>query len=293
MSSEDKIATFLSKFGNTLASVVKIVLKSKRITSFPTVASSEQLVILGNGPSLNGTIENDSWFLKGKRLAAVNFACNSEVFFELKPDYYVLADPLFFTGLNHDNVATLWNNLERRVNWNLTLFVPATYSEKSEWFQQVKRNCNITVYRYNLTPVEGFDWIENAAFKSGLGMPRPRNVLIPTIMIALRMKYKHIFIAGADHSWTKTLSVSDDNRVVSVQPHFYKESEKEEKRQSSEYQNYPLYKIMYSFYVAFRSYFTIRRFAEHIGTEIINITPGSFIDAFKRLDLSRQNDTNK
>ena len=124
-------------------------------------------------------------------------------------------------------------------------------------------------------------------------MPRPRNVLNPSLMLALRMGFKHIYVAGADHTWTQTLSVTDDNQVVSIQPHFYKEDKKEEARQATVYHKFPLYKLMYSFYVAFKSYFTIRRYAESINAEIINITPGSFIDAFKRMKVSDNDGGNK
>ena len=79
--------------------------------------------------------------------------------------------------------------------------------------------------------------------------------------------------------------VDDDNNVVSIQPHFYKEDDREVKRVNTEYMHYPLHSIMYSFYVAFKSYFTIARYARHIGTDIYNVTPGSFIDAFPRIKL--------
>ena len=104
-------------------------------------------------------------------------------------------------------------------------------------------------------------------------------------MIALLCGYNKIYVAGADHSWTKTLSVDDNNNVVSIQPHFYREDEKEVKRVNTEYMHYPLHQILYSFYVAFRSYHTIERFARHINRQIINITPESFIDAFTRKKL--------
>ena len=116
-------------------------------------------------------------------------------------------------------------------------------------------------------------------------MPRPRNVLIPSIMLAIAAGFKRIYIAGADHSWMKTISVNDNNEVVSIQPHFYKENEQEKKRVNTEYMHYPLHQIVYSFYVAFKSYFEIKAYADSIGTEIWNITPGSFIDAFPRKKL--------
>ena len=94
-----------------------------------------------------------------------------------------------------------------------------------------------------------------------------------------------MYITGADHSWTKTLSVNEQNEVVSIQPHFYKEDEKEEKRIKVDYLKYPLHQIIYSFYLAFKAYHSIQRYAEAKGVNIYNSTPGSFIDAFPRKNL--------
>lgn len=280
MSTLDNISKLTNQLASSLASLVKIVLLSDWSTPFPHTASGEELVILGNGPSLNDTIANHGDFLKSHKLLAVNFAANTGEFSVLLPDYYVLADPLFFNGTALENVQKLWNRLNA-VEHRMTLCIPAKYKNKS----LPLNNSNIKTVYYNLTPVEGFDFIENWAYSTGLGMPRPRNVLIPSIMLALRLGFKKIYIAGADHSWTKTISVDDDNNVVSIQPHFYKENEKEEQRIRKDYMNYPLHQIMHSFYVAFKSYHTIERYAQKTGAKILNITPGSFIDAFERLKL--------
>ena len=283
---------WMSRLGGSLASAAKVVLVSKWHTAVPKVDASQEIVVLGNGPSLNDTITRNRHFLAGKSLLAVNFAGNAPVFFDLKPRYYVLADPVFFEDGTHDNVNNLWDTFVNRTTWEMTLFAPARF-RKCRRLAEVAKNGKIKVCFYNLTPVEGFNWVENFAYGSGLGMPRPRNVLIPSLMLALRMGFKHIYVAGADHTWTQTLSVTDDNQVVSIQPHFYKEDKKEEARQAAVYHKFPLYKLMYSFYVAFKSYFTIRRYAESINAEIINITPGSFIDAFKRMKVSDNDGGNK
>ncbi len=113
-------------------------------------------------------------------------------------------------------------------------------------------------------------------------MPRPRNVLIPAIMVGMAMGYKEIFIIGADHTWTRTLEVDDDNNVVSVQPHFYKDNEEEKQRVTSVYRNVRLHDMLLSMHLAFKSYHTIARYARERGVRIVNATPGSFIDAFQR-----------
>lgn len=275
----DNLKQAATTFTDSVLSLAKITFQSK--WSLPMPSASGNIVILGNGPSLNVTLTQSRRFVMNCHRLAVNFAANAPVFRELQPQHYVLADPHFFRNADDANVARLWLALSQ-VDWDMNLFVPAKVNLSGDVAAVLAENKHISIVRYNLTPVEGAQWLENWAFARGLGMPRPRNVLIPSLMIALRCGYERIYVAGADHSWTKTLSVDDNNNVVSIQPHFYREDDKEVKRVNTEYMRYPLHQILYSFYVAFRSYHTIQRFATHIHRQIINITPDSFIDAFPR-----------
>ena len=281
MKTFDRLSKSLKTAADTAMSIAKIALLSGEHVTVPRADAGARMVILGNGPSLNETIAQSSDFLMQHHRLAVNFAANAPAFTTLQPTHYVLADPHFFHAINEPNVARLWLALSQ-VDWAMNLFVPVNVSLPPDVAGIIAGNACLRLHRYNLTPVEGAEWLENWAFKHLLGMPRPRNVLIPSIMIAIACGYRTIYIAGADHSWTRTLSVDDENNVVSIQPHFYKEDEKEVQRVNTEYMQYPLHQILYSFYVAFRSYHTIARYAGHLGVDIFNITPGSFIDAFPR-----------
>ena len=281
MKTFDRLSKSLKTAADTAMSIAKIALLSGKHVTVPRADAGARMVILGNGPSLNETIAQSSDFLMQHHRLAVNFAANAPAFTTLQPTHYVLADPHFFHAINEPNVARLWLALSQ-VDWAMNLFVPVNVSLPPDVAGIIAGNACLRLHRYNLTPVEGAEWLENWAFKHCLGMPRPRNVLIPSIMIAIACGYRTIYIAGADHSWTRTLSVDNENNVVSIQPHFYKEDEKEVKRVNTEYMQYPLHQILYSFYVAFRSYHTIARYASHLGVDIFNITPGSFIDAFPR-----------
>ena len=280
----DNINRILTTSIHTALSLAKVLLLSSKHTSTPRTDAGSKIVILGNGPSLNTTISESLDFIMSNHRLAVNFAANAPVFSTLQPTHYVLADPHFFKATDQPNVSKLWLALSQ-VDWAMNLFVPTNVSLPTDVAGIITGNPCLRLFRYNLTPVEGANWLENWAFKHRLGMPRPRNVLIPSIMIALACGYRTIYIAGADHSWTRTLSVDDDNNVVSIQPHFYKEDDKEVQRVNTEYMQYPLHQILQSFYVAFRSYHVIARYASHLGVKIYNITPGSFIDAFPRLKV--------
>lgn len=278
MTTSDKISRTMSNIGSSLKGLAKIAIESRQCTVSRSSDASRSLVILGNGPSLATTIAEDSPRLHRDALMAVNFAANTDEFFMLKPEYYIMADPHFFTE-GDSNVDRLWQRL-KTIDWPMTLYVPVRQKGR-----QNGPGHNITVEYFNPVGVEGFDRLKYKAYDSGRGMPRPRNVLIAALMVGIKAGYKEIFITGADHSWSRTLSVDDQNRVISVQPHFYKENDKELDRVASVYSGVRLHDIMLSFHIAFKAYHDIAAYARHRGIAIYNATPGSFIDAFERRKL--------
>jgi len=93
--------------------------------------------------------------------------------------------------------------------------------KNKEWQPLLAGNPHIKLYVYNTTPIEGFQVFCNWIFRKGWGVPRPHNVLIPSIAMGLRLPFKKIYLAGADHSWLPEITVTDDNVVLMHQKHFY------------------------------------------------------------------------
>lgn len=268
--------------GDSLATLVKVPLMSRRATPKERARSKGTIIIMGNGPSLRTAMEQDMDVLKRFPRMAVNLSALAPEFRELKPDYYILADIAFFLRNKTGKVPQLWDTLVS-VDWPMTLFLPATARRMPE----VKRlPANVKVKYYNLTPAEGWRWLTHALYSSGLAMPRPRNVLIPGIMCAVREGFSRVALIGADHNWAKTLWVTDRNRVVSVQPHFYKDDDAELKRAEEIFKNVHIHDVYRNYAIAFKSYFDVKDYTDRLGVEIVNSTPGSFIDAFERVKLS-------
>ena len=237
---------------------------------------------MGNGPSLREAMEQDRDVLMSYPRLAVNLSALTPDFRDLRPDYYILADIAFFLKEKTGKVPQLWEAL-RSVDWQMTLFLPATARKMPE----VKSlPGNITLKFYNLTPAEGFRCVMHPLYDSGLAMPRPRNVLIPSIISSMREGFRKIVLIGADHNWSKTLWVTERNRVVSVQPHFYKDDDAELRRAEEIFKNVHIHDVYENYAIAFRSYFNVKAYADRRGVEILNATPGSFIDAFPRIRLA-------
>ena len=276
-----KVSDFFNKLGNSAKSIVKVATLSRKSGLKPG-NNSGPLIIMANGPSLNETIAGNLSLLKESDTMSVNFAPLAPVFFDIKPRFHVMADPLFFAEDKPETVKKLYEAL-KQVDGPMTLLVPCR--NRKNVTAEVAGNSALKVCGFNFVGGEGFQWVEKVLYNSKRAMPRPRNVLVPSLMCGIWMGYSEIFIVGADHSWMQTISVDDDNNVISVQPHFYKDDRREQQRIDSAYRNYRLHDIVYSFSVAFRSYHTLNRYAQKKGVRIYNSTPGSFIDAFPRRQL--------
>ena len=206
---------------------------------------------------------------------AVNFFYKSPYFQELKPSYYVLADPFFFS----DEQLML---ILDAVCWPMTLYVPYRYW-KTVRLMRMCPNKHIQVIPYHTGHYMGFDCFRTWIYKHGLSMPVAQNVLIPCIFNAINMGYKTIKLYGADHSWTETIRVNSSNEVCLVDSHFYDNSAmslKPWKKLTGE--TYLMHEVLRDLAQMFDSYHYVRKYADQVGCKIINCTKNSFIDAFER-----------
>lgn len=280
----DQIQRSTNDTVQTLLSVVKIAFFSKlNVPVDSDFKNRRELVVLGNGPSLNQTVSDHADFLSEKTKMAVNYAAISELYEQLKPEIYLIADPLFWQS--KEVTDRLFGAMAQKTSWPMVLYMPARSRKIPYWQQLILANTNIKTRLYNTTPVEGFGWFTYPVYKKGWGMPRPHNVIIPCIMQGLRMPFTELYLAGVEHSWLKDIYVSDDNRVYMDMKHFYADEQK--RVQSQNFNSAPsrLHQILYHMYVVFKGYLTIDAFARKQNKRIFNITPGSYIDAFERKTL--------
>lgn len=287
---------FIENLTKTLLTIVKVALLSKLKIKLPK-KDNRECVILGNGPSFKKFINEKHSFLVNKSVCCVNFFGRTEYFEKVKPSFYFITSPEYFVGEKkeswvNDRSLTL-ETIAKRTSWPMYFIVPALAQKSNHWRLQIDKNPNITVVFFNNTPIEGFNTFKNWCFKRNLGIPRPHNVLIPSIMLCLNMEFEKIYLTGADHSWTKELFVTEGNQVLLSQKHFYESKNPEDKNSSSPKPMYiggsqnerKLHEVLEKFVISFRSYWEIKSYAKYLKRKVINITPGSFIDAFERLNI--------
>ncbi len=267
---------------STFKSVAKVILQSRSVKFPDKFRGADKLIIMGNGPSLRKVLDEQLDMLRDTPCMAVNFAANTPDFFKVKPVFYTIADPHFYRSTDDENVTGLLSNLSR-VNWPMYLFVPREALGK---IRSLISNDSIVVVGYNAIGVEGWNPLIHKLFDTRLAMPRPRNVLIPSIMIGAWLGFRNIYLAGADHSWTQGLGVAPDNRVITNLPHYYQDNAHEQSRVKAVYTNHRLHDLFLSYYIAFKAYHEIQAWAVKRNIHIYNVTPGSFIDAFPRVDFT-------
>lgn len=286
MNLKSKYQVFLENLLFSFLSLFKVIIKSKR-TVINSVKRKSDLVILGNGPSLNIQISNHIDFLQNKDLICVNHFPKTEYYEKLRPAYYITSAPdLWLDDIDEKFVISskhLFDTMAKKTSWPLNFFIPFEAKKFNRWQEQINGNKNIKIIYYNNTPVEGFDWLNQIFFKYKLGMPRPHNVMIPCLMIALWLNYKKVFLWGTDHSWLKEITVDRDNNVLINQKHFYDEkTSKPETLDKRGKDKRNLGELLFKFMNAFQGYYTIGNYASTKNVDIINNTEFSYIDAFKK-----------
>lgn len=282
------IQEFLSALFSSLMSLIKILISSRPVSKLPS-RKNDTCVILGNGPSLETSILEAGEILYQSDLICVNFFPLTHLFEQLKPRFFVACDSILWDKTFTSDLVVksekMFEQINSIVDWDFYLFMPRISKNKGDWHQRISTNKNIHVHYYNLTPVEGLKKINFYLYSFGLGMPRPHNVLIPSIVHAINLQYKRIFLLGVDHSWLSEIKTNDDNKVMVGQNHFYDDNTTKNQIRKSKTESMKLHEVLETFATVFRGYYELNDFSKTKNINIINSTPNSFIDAFNRQNL--------
>jgi hypothetical protein len=281
------IQNFLVELFQTIASVIKILIGSGFFIKPEIRFDGKTCIILGNGPSLNQSIDEYQPILGNHKLLCVNHFAESPVYEKIKPEIYILNAPEMWMDdvepFYHEKGKNLFNAISNNTNWGMDLFIPYSARKFQRWQEVINKNTQIRIFYFNSTPIEGYGWFRRLCYNNYLGMPRPHNVLIPSLMLSLYSKFGKIYLLGTDHSWMKDLWVTEDNEVLLNQKHFYDKNTSTAKPMDNLGKgSRKMHEVLQKFVYAFRGYIEINEYSRLKGQEIINCTKGSYIDAFKR-----------
>lgn len=280
------IQKFITELFQSLFSILKIALLSKFFVNLRKYnLINGGCVILANGPCLTKDLQNNSSFISSKKIFCVNFFALSKEYEALKPEYYILAAPEFWLNKTSDyfneKKEELIARLVEKTNWQMMLLIPFQ-AKGSDFNKRVSVNSQITFIYYNNTPVEGIKFVSHFLFKLNLGMPRPHNVLIPSIFLALNLGFEKITIFGADHSWHEEIKIDETNKVTVNHEHFYDGQSVCLPMYKLDGKEYYIHDIFRKLHYAFKGYFVLRDYSERLNAKILNASSKSYIDAFER-----------
>ncbi len=286
---------------NSFISLIRIAVLSRRPSRLrETDELPAEAVILGNGPSLGDFIRTHEQFLHNKTRICVNHFAISEEYEKVKPQVYLISAPEFFLKDEFEPYAkrkqVTWDAIASKTNWPMLVYAPMFAKSLSGWQARFKSHKHISIRYFNNTPVEGLNAVNLWAMKRQLAMPRPHNVVIPCIAVAIFIQRKKLYLVGVEHSWLQELIVDDENEVLLTHKHFYdKQAAKVHEGPKPEtpipmfkgikMEKRKLHEVLEKFYLSFKSYWEIKPYAEQQGVEIINITSGSYIDAFEKQSI--------
>lgn len=268
------IITLMKKSIASLTWSIRLVSNSDLKNHIPKQVSGQLLTILANGPSLKDNL-NQIDYTQGEFLV-VNDFYKSPYYKKIKPQYHVLMDPLYFR--NNEDIKPF----AEAVDWDMKLFVPYTAWKGVDILRNMP-NKHIEVIPCILVSYNGFECFRNWIYQHGLAMPKAQNVLVASIFAGINMGYKKIRLYGVDHSWTESIRVNNKNEVCLTDSHFYDKEEVQLlpwKKWTGE--PYKIYEVLRDLANTFDSYHRIERYARHVGCHVVNMTHGSYIDAFER-----------
>jgi len=252
-----------------------------------------RMIVIGNGPSLNKSIELYGDIVKNTECMMVNFSASTNMFEEIKPSVYVLADPAWF--YSHDcsanSIIICLDDIVNKTKWPMTLVIPSAEKD-SEFLCKIKKNKNITVnYFYSEN-----DKIENMslfdAWDRNLVIPPMQTVLNTCVWLSLYWGYPETYLIGADTSFHENLKMNQTtNELYTIDKHFYDNkvvcsADKSFDDKNQRVINTKLHEELYSIYVAMKNYWDLRGYADWKGCAVYNASEYSWIDAFERKKLS-------
>lgn len=195
----EQFYNWLLQLASSLASLLKILMRSSFNLKM-LKSDAQSCVVLGNGPSIKQTLQSHQDFLNNHTLICVNRFPETEAFLQFQPEHFVLVAKNWKDNVSESSKQSsieLYDSVINRTTWDMHVHLPAE-AKKCKWLMdRFQQNKHLTIALYNDTPVEGLIKWNHFFFRKGWGLPRPHNVIIPSLMIAINAGFKEIFLVGA------------------------------------------------------------------------------------------------
>ena len=241
-------------------------------------------MLLANGPSLKSELSSILNDRTSYELFVLNYFCLSEYFFQLKPEYYSIADPIVFNSpegvLKYKSKVDSFIQILNQVNWTCKFFYPSHF-DTSLVIDKIN-NPFVEKIKYNFTPLSSESILIFRLYSKNLLMPVPESVIIASIFITINMSFKNIHLFGVDHSWVTDFKVYEDNTSSFMLDHFHEAVNGNNRKDSKRKNDRSVSEFMLSQHRLFRSHEILQKYADFKKVKIINRTQNSFIDSYEK-----------
>lgn len=255
---------------------------------------AERMLLIGNGPSLNESVSKyKEDILKCDRMATNSFA-STPLYEEIKPNFYLFADPAFFDVPENqkETITKLFDALLNKTTWPLLMIVPSS-AKNAPLLTQLNRNPKIKVICYfegwqNVGRLSKFE-----AWDKNLIGPPAQNVLNVGLYLSLFWGYRETYLIGADSTFFEDLRVDQDtNELYTIDTHFYNNKEiyidkkfYDSQKRGRSRSDWKLHELIYAHGRMFEYYEMLRQYADHKGLKVYNACEYSWINCFERKKL--------
>ena len=252
--------------------------------------NGDKMIIIGNGPSLNKTMELYGDVVCETPCMMVNFAANTELYERIRPSVYLLVDPAWYNPSDEQkqSIYACIDAIVQKTSWQMKIIMPHC-AMGCFAIERFKENPNLEIFYYEdgWQIPEGMTQYE--AWDKNLVTPPGQTVLNTAVWLSIYWGYKETYLVGVDTSWLEDTHVNqEDNRVYTIDTHFYKNEDvygenlwKENKRYiSSKY-----HEEIETLVIALKSYWELREYADWKDVKVYNASEYSCIDAFERKKL--------
>lgn len=295
MKASELIRLFIPPVVLSIKNAISNLKKPEPSPLMPIDKGTDQVIILGNGPSLNVSVDKYIDIIKNNDRIAVNFFGSSDLYEKIQPNLYVFADPAFFfiPENQKESVTVLFENIRSKTTWPLQIVIPIG-AKGAPIENCLLQNPNIKIIYYfngtqNIGRLSKFE-----AWDRNLIGPPAQNVLNVCIYLALFWKYPEIYLVGADSSFLEDIRVDQEtNELFSIDSHFYKQEKVYSKSDKNLFDPkrgrikkdrtvgvlVGLYSKMFLYYEE------LRKYADYRGQKVYNASEYSWIDCFERKKL--------
>ncbi len=283
---------FLDTTINTFTDIIYFVLtlflrisRLKNLETDPIFSNKRNTILICNGPSLSESIDWIQNERKASELYVTHYFARSELFFKLKPEFYIFVDSLFWSEdvqeyYKREN-SKIFDILEK-INWKMSIIVPVS---GFKYLRKKIKNKNISFKKIVTWSVNfNSEYLTIFCLKKKLITPFCSSAAILALWHAILRERKNIFLFGVDFSHFKDYSVDQiTNEVTLLNSHFYKNSKAENSLNKRLNRSFEFHTTFSKISLSFYQMYLLSRVAFLKEIKIINGSKNSYLNYFPRL----------